>query len=384
MRAPHLSTTQDGFLIFRRGEILYSAPFDVERLDVTGASLPVLTGVSYNTGGSETSAFGVSRTGALVYVPPIPAAEDAELVWLDGQGHIQPVVADRRDYSLPSLDPDGRRVAVHVASAGDRDRWRYDLWTFDITTGRGTQLTRGQMTSDQIVWSSDGRWIVFTSQKPGTPTLFRIRADGGEPQRLSRDAEDGSYQKPHDFPNSVHGNVLMFSRQVGPDDYDLLTMPLEPPGVPQPFLRTDVNTFDARISPDGRWVAYSSLDASGWQILVRSFSDPARGPVLVASDARRARWSRDGRRLFYLKLKGGAIWSVQVAPAGAGADFQVGPPVLASGSVTLNPEIEANFPEPSPDGTRFLVVKRPRPERTEPQLFYVPNWLDEVREAFKR
>ena len=75
--------TQDGFLVFRSGEILYSAPFDVERLDVTGAPLPVLTGVSYNGGGSETSAFGVSRTGALVYVPPIPAAEDAELVWLD-------------------------------------------------------------------------------------------------------------------------------------------------------------------------------------------------------------------------------------------------------------------------------------------------------------
>ncbi len=92
----------------------------------------------------------------------------------------------------------------------------------------------------------------------------------------------------------------------------------------------------------------------------------------------------DGRRLFYSKLKGGAIWSVQVAPAATGADFQAGPPVLASGSVTLDPEIEANFPEPSLDGTRFHVVKRPHPGRTEPQLFYVPNWLAEVREAFKR
>ena len=205
-----------GFLVFRRFETLHAAPFDLKGLRVTGESQRVLEGVSFKSGSLETSAFDVSTTGALVFTPPLPRVAEAELVWLDGQGHIKPVVADARDYRLPSLDPDGRRVAVHVASAGDRDLWRCrPSGRTTSPPGRGTPLTRGQMTSDQIVWSSDGRWIVFTSQKlRGTPTLFRIRADGGEPQQLSRDAEYGSYQKAHDFPNSVHGNVLMFSRQV--------------------------------------------------------------------------------------------------------------------------------------------------------------------------
>ena len=164
--------TQDGFLVFRSGEILYSAPFDVERLDVTGAPLPVLTGVSYNGGGSQTSAFGVSRTGALVYVPPIPAAEDAELVWLDSTGRTETAVYERHDYSWPALDPGGRRVAVHVGSSGDGD-----VWVYNLSSKHGLRLTTGFRTNGPIVWSSDGRWVIFSTRT--SPRLVRIRAEGG-------------------------------------------------------------------------------------------------------------------------------------------------------------------------------------------------------------
>jgi len=367
-----------GFLIFRRSNDLFAVAFDRERQNVTGDPQAVGGPVRYNPGGSETSAFAMAMTGALVYVPSSERGGNAELAWLDDEGRSEPVGAGASDYRSPSLDPDGRRVAVHVNSGGAPGD--YDVWTYDIGTKNWSRLTRGLRTSTQIVWSADGQWLVFSSNKPGYPALFRIRADGGEPMQLTDRAEYGAYANAYDHATSLRGNVLMFERQVGPDDFDLFTMRLEPRGAPQPYLRSEALTFQGQMSPDSRWVAYASNEAGGRQIFVRSYSEPSRGRVFVASNADKPRWSRDGRRLFF--VRNDEIWAIPVTPDAKGKDVSVGKDKRLSGNRDVSAEIEIGMsPEPSADEMRFLVVKRPRTER---RLVYVPNWLDEVRSKATR
>ena len=93
------------------------------------------------------------------------------------------------------------------------------------------------------------------------------------------------------------------------------------------------------------------------------------------------RWSRDGRTLFFRRDR--EIWQVSVHTGAGAGDFQAGTPeLLIRHDSLISPGY--GLVEPSPDGQRFLLVRTPARERIERLLVYVPNWLDEVKEALKR
>ena len=366
----------DGLLLYRWLETVYAVPFDVERLDITGKPQAVLTGVSYNTGGSETSGFAVSRTGALVYTTAVapPDADDAELAWLDSRGVMTQLATERQNYRRPALDPSGRRVAVHIGRAGASD-----LSVYTIATRKWMQLTTGLRTYGPIVWTPAGGSVIFsapTGSGPSfIPSLYRVQVEGGgrEPERLTHQGS-GSFSNPYDFANSVYRNVLLFHRQTGSGQVDLFTLRLEPLGTPEPLLVTKVLTENGAISPDGRWVAYQSAESGGRQVFVRSFSSPARNRWPVADDGIRPHWSRDGRRIFFFRDR--EIWSVAVSPTATDAEFRAGTPEL----VIRNDFIDPAHVTTSADPTRFVIVKRPQTERL---LVHVPNFGAEARQSLQ-
>jgi Tol biopolymer transport system component len=132
-----------GWLVFRRSTRLYAAPFDVDQLDMTGEARPVFADVSFNDAGSQTSAFALSRTGALVYVPAPQPREAAQLTWIDRRGREEPAAGERQDYSWPTLDPRGERIAVHITRSDQTD-----LWVYDIRTQAWRWRTRGLSTGE--------------------------------------------------------------------------------------------------------------------------------------------------------------------------------------------------------------------------------------------
>ena len=161
----------EGFLVFRKLETLYAVPFDLKGLNVAGDPQSVEDGVSFNPGNGA-SAFDISRGGTLVYVPAPAIAPDAALVWVDRQGQTKPVVGDPRPFRRASLDPTGRRIAVHVANSGGNASDN-DLWTYDIGNGNPRQLTHGQMTvGNRLVcgWTVDR---VYLEQGGPSPQLVQ-------------------------------------------------------------------------------------------------------------------------------------------------------------------------------------------------------------------
>ena len=122
-----------GHLLFARLGTVMAIRFDAATQAVTGDPIPVLEGVmqSVNTGtiGSDTGAaqFSVSDSGALAYVPGgIRQDVLRSLVWVDREGRVEPLRAERRSYWMPRLSPDGERIAVYTRGL-DGGVWIYDV-----------------------------------------------------------------------------------------------------------------------------------------------------------------------------------------------------------------------------------------------------------------
>jgi dipeptidyl aminopeptidase/acylaminoacyl peptidase len=179
---------------------------------------------------------------------------------------------------------------------------------------------------------------------------------------------------------SPQGDRLV-TTSTGLSGADIWLVPL-PAGEPTPLLQTPATERNGEISPDGRWLAYESIENGRSDILVRPFPSvaDARWPVVTTGGGSQPMWSRDGKELFYVDLSNYVV-SVGVE---SGSSFTViGTPrrVLPRTYVTLIPTYAGRHYDISRDGTRFLVLKDAGVSaQTEPlTITVVQNFFEELR-----
>ena len=143
----------DGHLLYVNKGTLFAVPFDLDRLETSGAPSPVLEGVGYSsTNGS--AQFDASRNGTLIYRGGSAGDALVTLQWLDATGKTRLLPAKPAGYTQPRLSPNGSLIALTVAGAGGQDLWVYD-WQQDIMK----QLTFGAGDFKFPAWSPDGDYI---------------------------------------------------------------------------------------------------------------------------------------------------------------------------------------------------------------------------------
>jgi serine/threonine-protein kinase len=354
-----------GQLVFSRQGTLFAAPFDAERLQLTGQPRPVVADVSAHANGG--AGFDLSPAGALVFSPGSPRQFEAELVRLDRAGKVSLVAPRRAAYDeLVSPSPDGRMLAVFIHSSGEEA----DLWTYELSAGRWTRLTADGKALASGVWSPDGRWFFFSRIVEGAPTIVRIAVDGGSPP------EPLTTARRWDTPDAVtpDGRFLLFDRNIRAGDMDLFTLDLGT-RAPRPFVATPKFESDGALSPDGRWAAYAVYSEGSSEIYARPYPGPGLPVRVSASGGHLPCWSARGDEILYRCPQpedGGD--SICAATVRTGERLTVASPRVLFG---LDPRLPGTFTV-SPDGASLYMVRFPPELSTARRIVYAPSWIDEL------
>jgi Tol biopolymer transport system component len=165
----------DGKLLFLRDRTLMAQPFDVDRLELTGAAAPVAEQVQIGGTTGATGAFVVSQNGVLAYIPgpALGAGVQAQLVWLDRTGKMLSTVGDRAAYSDLELSRDASHATVSIIEPA---RPYPDIWVVDLARGLRTKLTFDPNGEHISIWSPDGRRVIYSSTRT-PPALYEKASD---------------------------------------------------------------------------------------------------------------------------------------------------------------------------------------------------------------
>jgi DNA-binding winged helix-turn-helix (wHTH) protein len=265
-----------GYLVFLRQNALLAAPFDAKALKVSGASHPVLEDMG---GRLEGWNYDFSQNGSFVYLSQ-PQDPRLSIFWFDRAGNVSPLQAAPGFYASPRFSPDGKRLAFSMSGRSSQGIFIQDIWVQDLDRGTVSRLTSLPGTNDSPVWTADGSSIIFRSVSQPNPGIYSVRTDGaGEARRLA-DLSTGV------FPSSVSPDGKRLATWDLTSRDTVWTAPVENGrdgprlGKAEPFVQA---TFDPPVlvarsvpafSPDGRWLAYSSLESGLIEIYVRPFPGP--------------------------------------------------------------------------------------------------------------
>jgi eukaryotic-like serine/threonine-protein kinase len=305
------------------------------------------------------AALAISRNGTLVY--GAAGGLDNRLVWVDRNGRETQTVASADGWRDIALSPDDRHVAVQriVPDAND-------IWSIDLVRGVPSRFTFSPDVDDDPVWSPDGTTIAFSSTRDDVPGIYQKPA--------SRPGADTllftNHAPVHPSAWSPDGRFLLFEQTSAASASDIWVLPLHGDHSPHPYLATSFSEEDARFSPNGKWVAYTSNESGGNEVYVQSFPDPHEKVQISNGGGVSPRWAPSGRELYFLAIDR-RLMAVKVTTGNA---LQAGTPIpLFDTSVDLG----ANRYAPDYDGRRFLLNVGAAETGAAP-LVVVLNWAEHL------
>ncbi|MGB7862641.1 MAG: hypothetical protein WCF74_04535, partial [Candidatus Sulfotelmatobacter sp.] len=323
-----------GFLVFARGDQLMAQAFDPSSGKLSGEPQSLAKGVmnDISTWHMDASASG---DGLLVFGSG--ASGDLQLVWMDRIGKQISVIADKlTDLQGAVLSPQGDRIALQI-DAGEND-----IWVLDLARGVRTRLTFGPVANVNPVWSPDGKWIAYTSARNGHYNLYRKPSDGSGAEELL--LADDQESLANDW--SRDGKYLLYSRPApeGPLS-QMWALPLE--GERKPSLVLPQGIL-GKFSPDGRWLAYVSLESGTMEVYVVAFGGGQGKWQVSANGGTAPSWSKDGKELYYLDPTFN-VFAVPLKTAGGALQFGAPQTLVPNWSA---PQVIYDV---TPDGKKILL-----------------------------
>jgi Tol biopolymer transport system component len=272
------------------------------------------------------------------------------------------------NYSEIDLSPEGTRLAF---SQLDERAGSSDVWVHDLRRGTTSRLTFDPGDDRGPVWSPNGEEIAFSSNREGAYRTFIKFASGvGEERRVPGEA--GGIHWAISWNRAL--DLLAVTHTSARADWDTKAMSPRDSAAAVVIAATPArDEFDPAISPDGRWVALTSVESGLPQVYVQSYPVPAsRWQISIASGKDPA-WRPDGRELFYRTITD-SIMAVPILP---GESFEWGTPrALFLAGAPNGPAIVSVW-KPTADGQRFYVLRQQALGRPAP-ITVVLDWAAEA------
>jgi Tol biopolymer transport system component len=229
-------------------------------------------------------------------------------------------------------------------------------------------------------WSPDGKRVAYMSQfgaytMSGTDLHARLASGAGPDEHLLANKNDNGVPVSLKWPQwSPDGRYLAYMQQAGPTGTSVWVVPTSGDAKPQLVVRPEspagIVTF-FRISPDGRWLAYSSYDGGAEEIYVTSFPSGHGRWQISREGGTFPVWGHDGKEIYFI----GSLVHLVAAKVNPQADgFEVG---SSESLFELRNVLPLGAPfDVSHDGRRFLVLTQP--EVSASPMTLVLNWTAEL------
>jgi Tol biopolymer transport system component/DNA-binding winged helix-turn-helix (wHTH) protein len=208
-----------------------------------------------------------------------------------------PPPAHSGDWS-PAFSPDGREIAFVRSISGSIS----DVFVAPAAGGQPHRVTADNADVLGVDWDADGRHLVFSSDRAGGISVWRVPSAGGEPSLLA----GGGAKLKHPSVSRRSGLVayedwqyeINLREQPAVEDESQSSTPISPTG--------DRWNFHPQISPDGRHLVFQSTRSGQYELWL-SDRDGSNARPLTRSGVYKspARWSPDSRRLAFTTRRGG-------------------------------------------------------------------------------
>jgi len=284
------------------------------------------------------------------------------VVWVDRNGRDTPVDSTwRGQFGTLSLSPDNGLLAITVVGSDGEQ-----IWVKEMPRGPLSRLTFGSNSVYRPAWAPDGRRVFYSRSGAIGRGLWSQRADGSAPAE-SVFAHARSIDEVAITPDGR--TALMRLGSGGTGTRDIFGLRLGVDSVAKPVVAGPADEHGATVSPDGKWIAYSSLESGRSEIFVRMLADPGAGRVQVSVDGgEEPLFSRAGRELFYRTGRGDMF----VATYDGSSGFVVRERRALFNRSSFNSDGYHRAYDVSRDGQRFLMVNRAISDISE--LILVLNW----------
>jgi Tol biopolymer transport system component len=306
-----------GVLLSASDGRLQARPFDAATLTLIGdpRTLPVTVGA--NTP-SHPVMLSASADLLATVATQTPYGVQLGTVARDGTGAHLSV---RRAQNWPRLSPDGRRMARQIV---DPIRGNPDVWVEDLLTER--------------------RLTIIAADATGA--THDLPCPGASP-----------FCEPTDWSPDSRRLIVNTRSGIGGTRGDVWSVSTEPGGPAEAILSGPFPEYDARVSPDGRWLAYVSEESGRPEVFIRTMSGPPRRFVASNNGGSQPVWRRDGHELLYVDLEGRLRGrSVGRGESTLGVAVLLSVPLIGSGHWGTQYDV-------SPDGERVYFIDQTPPPR---------------------
>ncbi len=280
-----------GYLLFTSGTTLMGQVFDPAKLQIIGEPFQLVQRLQVTlASGLNRGNFSASQNGVLVYRTATDTPS-SELVWFDRRGKRLSAVGEPANYSNPALSPDEKKLAV---SREDPQTETRDLWLFNLEHGTSSRLTFDPTDETCPSWAPDSARIAYCASDKGAFDIYqKVITSISKPELLLESNENKVVQQ-----WSSDGRFIVFTTTGGG------TWMLSLDGAPH--LRTRLGegrlqvSSNVEISPDGRWIAYQFDGPIRSEVYVERLSPPGGEWQVSGSGGIEPHWRRDGKELYFI------------------------------------------------------------------------------------
>jgi Tol biopolymer transport system component/predicted Ser/Thr protein kinase len=350
----------NGYLFYVNDSTLIGQRFDAAAMRFEGKPILIAESIEYYNS-RNVGYFSVSQN-LLVYRQAAPL--NRELVWLDATGKELEHWGEPAPYSGGIFSPASRMAVLFRENPGVHGN---SLWLADTERRTITRLTPDSELDQRGVVSADGKSFLTTATTGyHTTVVERSLITSGKEEKL---AERGDYV--FVASRSRDGRYALFSIQDARTSFDIYSMDLAGDRKLVPVLNSPYAERDPKLSPDNKWLAYTSNENGSAELYVTPFREGGSkwqvsngGIAFTIGTTSVVDWSPDGKSLHY--LQGDKVYTVEVRTAGSKPEFSAPKELLR---IPQGAELISIMP----DGKRILAT-RPMGQRSASPMDLVLNW----------